>query len=79
MANVRSQPEQLKLKQSLTIITQNAAHSNIMYVYRGHSASTSLGKGEEVDKESKKKMTLKGECAAKIDVPHTTSSMYFFL
>ena len=31
-----------------------------MYLYRGHSASTSLGKGVGVDEESNKKMILKG-------------------
>ena len=30
-------------------------NSNIMYLYRGYSASTSLGKGEGVDEESNKK------------------------
>ena len=28
-------------------ITQNTTHSNIMYLHRAHSVSTSLGKGEE--------------------------------
>ena len=37
------------------IITQNTTHSNIMYLYRGHSASTSLGKGEGVGEESSRK------------------------
>ena len=36
-------------------ITQNASHRNIMYLYRGHAASTSLGKVEMVDEESNKK------------------------
>ena len=36
-------------------ITQNTSHGNIMYLCRVHSASTSLGKGETVDKESNKK------------------------
>ena len=37
------------------IITQTTTHSNIMYLYRGHSASTSLGKGEGVGEESSRK------------------------
>ena len=36
-------------------ITQNASHRNIMHLYRGHSASTSLGKVDMVDEESNKK------------------------
>ena len=35
-------------------IAQNTTHSNIMYVYRGYSPSTSLGKGEGVNEESNK-------------------------
>ena len=37
------------------IITQNTTHSNIMYLYRGHSTSTygtSILKGEGVDEQS---------------------------
>ena len=37
------------------VITQNTTHRNIMYLYRGHSASTSLGKGQGVDEKSNKK------------------------
>ena len=37
------------------IVIQNTTQSNIMYPYRGHSASTPLGKGERVDKGSNKK------------------------
>ena len=40
------------------IVTQNATHSNIMYLYRGHSASrygASIVKGEGVDEESNNK------------------------
>ena len=82
LINVRSKPEELKLKQSLklyhvlrdanqlvlnykrfsyfrlfthNIITQNTTYSNIMYLYKGHSASTSLRKRKGVDKESNKK------------------------
>ena len=37
------------------IITQNTTHSNIMYLYGGHSASMSLGKEEGIHEESNKK------------------------
>ena len=37
------------------IIKQNTTHGNIMYIYSGHSASTSLQKGEGTDEESSKK------------------------
>ena len=36
------------------IITQNTTRRNIMYLYRGHSVSTSLGQGEGIHKESNK-------------------------
>ena len=36
-------------------ITQSTSHRNIMYLYRGHSSSTSLGKGDGIDKESNEK------------------------
>ena len=36
------------------MITQNTSHRSIMYLYRCHSASTSLEKGERVDEESNK-------------------------
>ena len=55
------------------IITQNTKHRNIMYLYRGHSASTSLEKVEGVDKELNNK-----KCSQKSEVPHENSSMYFF-
>ena len=37
------------------IITQNTNHRNIMYLYRGHSAGKSIGKGEGEYKESNRK------------------------
>ena len=37
------------------IITQNTNHRNIMYLYRGHSAGKSIGKGEGDYKESNRK------------------------
>ena len=37
------------------IITQNTNHRNIMYLYRGHSAGKSVGKGEGEYKESNRK------------------------
>ena len=49
-----------------------------MYLYRGHSASVSLGKGVGVDKERNKKEIERRACSQKSDVPHTNSSMYFF-
>ena len=36
------------------IITHYTTHRNIMYLCKGHSTSTSIGKGEGVDKESSK-------------------------
>ena len=44
----------------------------------GHSASTLLGKGKRVDKESNQKMTLKGERAVKKEMSLTHPSMYVF-
>ena len=41
------------------IITQNTTHSDIMHLYRCHSASISIGKGEGADEESKKKWRRK--------------------
>ena len=46
------------------IITQNTNHRNTMYLYRGHSAITSLRKGERVDKRATK-MTQEGGRAVK--------------
>ena len=37
------------------IITQNSTKSNIIHLYRSHSASTSLGNRKELDEESNKK------------------------
>ena len=65
------------------IITQNITHSKTIYLYRDHSASTSLGKGGgeggRVDEEISKKWHSKKGAKSKRDVPHTYSSMYFFL
>ena len=47
------------------IITQNTNHRNTTYLYRGHSASTSLEKGEEEDKESNRKRLGKDSVQSK--------------
>ena len=41
------------------IITQKTIHRNIVYLYRAHSTSMSLGKRESIDKESNKKRRRK--------------------
>ena len=41
------------------IITQNTNHRNILYLFRDHSASTSIGKGKKKDKESNRKLHRK--------------------
>ena len=46
-----------------------------MYLYGGHSASTSVRKGEGVDKESKKGDIERRSYSQKSEVPHTNSSM----
>ena len=43
------------------IITQNTTHSNIVYLYRGHSASTLLGKGKGVDKKRHRKKGIQSK------------------
>ena len=60
------------------IITQNITHSNMTYLDSDHSASTSLGKGEGVDKESNEKWHRKEGCSQKSVVFHTNSCIYFF-
>ena len=50
-----------------------------MYLFRDHSASTSLGKGEREDDESSKNDIKRRAFSQESDVPHTNSSMYFFL
>ena len=57
--------------------TQNTIHSNIMYLYWGHSAITSLGKGSS--EESNKNWNWKEGVQSKSDAPLKNSSMYFFL
>ena len=49
-----------------------------MYLFRGHSASMSIGKGEEVDEESNNEIERRAS-SQKSDAPHTNSFMYFFL
>ena len=46
-----------------------------MYLYKGDSTSSSLGKGERVDEESSKIDIEKRACSQKSDVPHTNFSM----
>ena len=50
-----------------------------MYLYRGYSATTLLGKGEEVEKESSKNDIKRRAYSQKSDVSHTNSTMYFLL
>ena len=51
------------------IITQNISHSNILYLYRGHSSSTSLGKGQGVDEERNTKWHRKEDVQSKNRCP----------
>ena len=47
------QPASIKLQENTKrIITQNTNHLIIMYLYRGHSASTSFGKEGEKTKKA---------------------------
>ena len=41
------------------IITQNSTKSNVIHLYRSHSASTSLGNRKQLDEESNKKLHRK--------------------
>ena len=52
-------------------------HSNIMYLYWGHSASTGRGRG--VDEESNKKQHRQDGVQSKSDVLRKSSSIYFIL
>ena len=54
-------------------------HSNIKYLYKGYSASMSLGKWVGVDKESNKKDIERRASSQKSDVSYTNSSCTFFL
>ena len=48
------------------IITQNSTHSNIMFLYRSHSASTSVEKGEgEKTKKATKNDIERKACSQK--------------
>ena len=62
---------------SLTISSHRIPPITILCSFiEGHSASKSLGKVEGVDEDSNKKRKVRSQ---KSDVPHTNSSMYFFL
>ena len=50
-----------------------------MYLYRGHSANTSYGNGDGVDKETSKNDIETGHIVKKSDVLDTNFSMYIFL
>ena len=57
------------------VITQNTTHRNIMYLYRSHSASTSLGQGRESTKKATNDIKRRTGSQKSGDVPHTNSSM----
>ena len=50
-----------------------------MFLYKGYLASTTLGKWKGIDKEGNKNNLERRDYNQKRDVPHTNSSMYFFL
>ena len=64
---------------NLNQIVRDITHGNFMYLFRDHSASTSLGNGEGVDEKCNKKWCRKEDSSQKSDVPHTSYSMHFFL
>ena len=82
----RCQPASIKLQEIVIFSTfhswcQHKEYQPSQYyvsLYRGHSTSTSLGKGEGEDKESNRRLHRKEGVQSKKDVPHTISSTYFF-
>ena len=52
---------------SPSIITQNINHRNIIYLYRGHSASTSIWKGREKTKRAAENDIEERACSQKND------------
>ena len=49
----------------------------VMFLYRGHSTSTSLGKWKGIDQKSDKKLHRKRTCGQKIHVPHALLCAFF--
>ena len=71
-------PNRMPSNITQAILPKQYYPSNIMYLYRGHSASMSIGKGEKVDEESNNEIERRAS-SQKSDAPHTNSFMYFFL